>query len=141
MLSRWSWVVFVLIGGLGVTMGARMLFVPSMFTELMAGVGPALPDGLTHPDSLPFLSFMGFWTATALVGVNLLTVVVASTALRRRERWAAWAMLYWPLMFAAHLLVYEDTTMRAVQVGWIVLSLGAIAAALRGGPERAGAPA
>lgn len=137
MIGRWSWIVFVLIGGLGVAMSLQMLVSPEMFVELMAQVGPGMPEGLGATENADFLAFMGFWTATALIGVNSLTVIIAATALRRGERWAAWAMLYWPFMFASHLVAYDNPTMQAVQVGWIIVSLGAIAATLRRAPTPA----
>ncbi len=141
MWKKWSWTVFVLIGGMGVAMSLQMLFAPGAFGALMAKIGPPQPGALADPAAARVLAFMGRWVATSLLGLNAITVVVACTALRRRERWAAWAMLYWPAMFASHFLMYEHGPMRVVQVVWFVLSLAALAPVFAPGPVRAPATA
>lgn len=141
MWRKWSWLVFVLIGGIGVAMSIQTLIAPQTFVDMMADVGPAKAADFVRPDTAPFLDFLTRWMATSLIGVNGITVVVACTALRRRERWAAYAMLYWPAMFTSHFLMYETGPMTVVQIVWFVLSLAAIASVLLPSSSRVMAPA
>jgi hypothetical protein len=120
MLERHAWKLFVLIGALGLVMSIGMLVDPGIGISMLARVGPPLPSGAATD---PFTAFTVRWTATALVGANAITIAVAATALRRGERWAGVAMVYWPAMFVSHLVLYAWGPMSLVQVMWIALTV------------------
>jgi hypothetical protein len=44
--------------------------------------------------------------ATFGSGMGLVTIVVAATAYRRGERWAAWAFAYYVVFFSVHIVVF-----------------------------------
>lgn len=128
-MKKHGWILFVVIGALGVVMSIVATFNPAFMTGTFAEVGPPLPAGLDPND--PFVVFLVRWTATALVGVNAITIFIAATAFRAGARWAGVAFLYWPLMFLSHLLMYRVSPMSAVQGVWIVLSTAALVAHFR----------
>lgn len=125
MLHRLSWGLFAVIGALGTLMSVRLLFEPSALVGMLAAVAPGTA-ALATPHGAQLVPFLGRWTAVGLLGENAFTVVVALTALRRGERWAAWLMAYWPLMFLAHFLMYAPGPLRFVQIGWLCLSVPAL---------------
>jgi hypothetical protein len=136
MLATHSWKLFVVIGAIGTCASIAILVDPSIGLGMLAGGAPAPP-----PETLdPFLAFTLRWTATAMFGGNAITILLAATAFRRGERWAAIALAYWPLMFLSHLLMYRWGPMSFVQIAWLALSVPAIAAALAR-PAPAPAPA
>src|SRR5690242_5698720 len=51
-------------------------------------------------DDTPYLRALG----VALIGMGLFGVLIAAMAYRRRERWAWFALWYYPLFWTAHLL-------------------------------------
>lgn len=124
-MHRASWILFVVIATLGTLMGVRSLFDPRSLLAIfdMMGVSTAV---LAAPEHDALVDLMGRWVATALLGGNVLTIVIACTALRRGERWAAWSMLYWPLMFVSHFLMYPPGPMRTMQIAWTILSVAAL---------------
>jgi hypothetical protein len=128
MLHRFSWGMFVFIGGLGTLMSLRGLADPASFLALFDAMGPSTAP-LAAPEGAELARFLGRWIAIALLGGNVLTVGIAVTALRRGERWACWLMLYWPLMFATHFVMYEPGPMRTMQIAWLLVSASALAVA------------
>lgn len=130
MAHKLSWSLFVFIGAIGTLMGVRVLIEPAALLPLLQSAGPSTAP-LAGPEATALAAFLGRWVATALLGGNVLTVVVALTALRRQEPWAAWLMLYWPLMFASHFFMYAPGPMRVVQVVWFCASTAAILVLVR----------
>ena len=126
-MHRHSWILFVVIGGIGLVMSCVFWLNPAAALETLGNLGPAVSPSMLDD---PFLAFVIRWTATALMGANALTVFVASTAYRRGERWAGLALLYWPVMFASHLFMYRWGPMSFVQLGWLALTVPALAAHL-----------
>lgn len=125
MLQRHSHWLFVLIGGMGCVMSVAMLFDPTMGLRVLGGVGPEVPVDAAAD---AFLMFAFRWTATAMFGSNVLTVLIALTAFRRGERWAGVALWYWPAMFASHLVMYRWGPMSYVQILWLALTIPVLAA-------------
>lgn len=128
-MTKHGWILFVVIGALGVLMSISSSIDPSIMTSTFTRVGPPLPAGLDPND--PFIAFLVRWAATALIGVNAITIVIAATAFREGARWAGLAFLYWPLMFLSHLVMYRPGPMSVVQVVWIALSTAALVAHFR----------
>jgi hypothetical protein len=63
----------------------------------------------------------------ALVGMGLFGVLIAATAFRRRERWAWFALWYYPPFWAAHLLGNLPPGKDHIhQIVFIVLSLAGL---------------
>ena len=122
-MHKHSWILFVAIGSIGLVMSCLFWVNPSAALETLGKVGPPLPAALLED---PGLAFVIRWTVTALAGANALTVFIACTAFRRGERWAGVALLYWPLMFASHLLMYRWGPMSLVQVMWLALTVPAL---------------
>lgn len=125
MTHKLSCALFVLIGSLGTLMSTRMLFDPASFVPMLANMGGNTAP-LETPDAAPLVALLGRWVASVLIGENVFCIVIALTALRRREAWAAYLMIYWPLMFASHLLMYGPGPMRIVQIVWLCLSIPAV---------------
>jgi hypothetical protein len=83
---------------------------------LIVAVVPASSDP-------PYLRAIG----VALIGMGLFGVLITTVAYRRRERWAWFALWYYPLFWAAHLLGGLPPGREHVhQVLFIVLSLAGL---------------
>lgn len=83
---------------------------------LVVAVVPASGD-------TPYLRAIG----VASTGMGLFGVLIATMAYRRRERWAWWALWYYPLFWTAHLLGGLPPGKEHVhQVVFIVLSLAGL---------------
>lgn len=136
-MHKHSWLLFVVIGGIGLAMSCAFWVNPTAALETLAQVGPPVSPAMMED---PFLAFLVRWTVTALMGVNGLTVIIASTAFRRGERWAGFALLYWPLMFASHLWMYQWGPMSFVQLGWLALTVPTLAMHLLRSTPRATQP-
>jgi hypothetical protein len=111
-LSRFAFVVFVLIGAMGLVMATQSMVNPLSFFLVLnevAGVDVAAISA-RDPEAAVAFAFLGRWVGTALYGVDGITLLIAVTAYRRGDRWAWWAMWYWPLMFASHALLYRTGT-------------------------------
>lgn len=119
-MNRHSWILFVVIGAVGVAMSIGTMVDPNVLLGKLSELDPASPPGT------PATAFFARWTATALFGVNAMTVIIACTSYRSGERWAGVALLYWPLMFLSHLLMYRWGPMSFVQLGWLALSVPAL---------------
>ena len=139
MVRKWSWIAFVVIGAMGIVMSVRMAFFPEALVNMIAGVGPDAPASLMS-EGEGFVALMARWVATVLFGKNLLTVVIAATAFRRGERWAVYAMCYWPAMFLSHLMLYDSGPMSIAQIAFFALSCVAIGSHLLPRRARASAP-
>lgn len=124
-MHKHTWWLFLVIASVGTVMALASSLDPSVMLEMLEQVGPPLPAGVSRSD--PFLYFLVRWTTTALLGGNVLTLFIAANAYRRHERWAGFALLYWPLMFLSHLVMYRFGPMSFVQVAWLTLSTVALA--------------
>jgi hypothetical protein len=110
-LSRYGFVVFVLISVMGLLMAVRSLFDPlSFFTVFESAAGVDFAALARDPQTARGLEFVGRWIATALIGSDGITLILALTAFRRGDRWARLALWYWPLMFASHAILYVPGT-------------------------------
>ncbi len=137
-MHKHSWILFAVIGSIGVLMTCLLAFNPAAGVEMLEPVGPPVSVGFKTD---PFLLFTIRWAATALAGVNTLTVFIAATAFRRGEKWAGVALWYWPLMFASHLLMYRWGPMSLVQIMWLTLTIPTLVAHhFRGGSPRRALP-
>jgi uncharacterized membrane protein HdeD (DUF308 family) len=83
---------------------------------LIVTVVPASSDA-------PYLRAIG----VALIGMGLFGLLIATIAYRRRERWAWFALWYYPLFWAAHLLGGLPPGKDHIhQIVFIVLSLAGL---------------
>src|SRR5215216_2515562 len=83
---------------------------------LIATVVPA-------PSGPPYMRAIG----VASIGMGLFGLLITAMAYRRRERWAWFALWYYPLFWAAHLLGGLPPGREHVhQVAFIVLSLAGL---------------
>jgi uncharacterized membrane protein HdeD (DUF308 family) len=74
-------------------------------------------------EGVPYLRAIG----VALIGMGLFGVLITTMAYRRRERWAWWALWYYPLFWIAHLLGgLPPGKEHAHQIVFIVLSLAGL---------------
>ena len=124
-MNKYSWILFVVIGAVGLSMSIGTLFDPNVLLDALSRADPSPSSGP------PATAFFARWTATGLFGVNAITVIIACTSFRRGERWAGVALAYWPLMFLSHLLMYRWGPMSFVQLGWLALSVPALFAHFR----------
>lgn len=124
MVRRHGWKLFIVIALAGLIPGVLLLFAPHVAPSIYGTFGHEVPAAVTDSE---FFLLLSRWIGTVLVGGNLLTVFIASTALRRGERWAWWAMWYWPAMFASHLVMYEGSS-RISQAVWLTLSVAVLVA-------------
>ncbi len=136
MVRRHGWKLFIVIALAGLVPCVLLLFAPHVAPTVYGTFGHEVPAAVTDSE---FFLLLSRWVGTVLVGGNLLTVFIASTALRRGERWAWWAMWYWPAMFASHLVMYEGSS-RISQAVWLTLSV-AVLVALRPGRDAVAGPA
>lgn len=126
--DRFGWILFVVIGSLGLVMVSQFMFFQSSLPSIIGGAGHPIPSSITsNPEATAFFSFFAAWAGTALLGANLLTVFIAATAFRRGASWAWLAMWYWPVNFASHLLMYDEGMLRGVQIFWLVVTVTILA--------------
>jgi len=105
---KYSFLVFILIGLIGVSQAILMLVNPESGINLLAGFGYEIPDSLMNqPAGRDFTLFLVQWIGAVLFGGDFLTLCIAVTAWRRGERWAWFAFLYWPLLFITHFSLYR----------------------------------
>jgi hypothetical protein len=77
---------------------------------------------LPNPDAA-YLRAIG----AASIGMGLFGALITLTAFRRRERWAYWALWYYPLFWSAHLVGNLPPGKDHIhQVVFIALSLGGL---------------
>jgi hypothetical protein len=104
-----TWIALALIGGAILLFGLVVTAVPTA-------------------DDAPYLRAIG----VALIGMGLFGVLIAAIAYRRRERWAWFALGYYPLFWTAHLLGGLPPGKEHVhQVVFIALSLAALLLSVR----------
>lgn len=134
-MSRYAFVVFVLISVAGLAMAVQCFVDPLGFfaaTQAVSGVdfaALAARDAQAHEG----LMFLGRWIGTVLLGSDGITLVLAVTLFRRGDDWARRVLWYWPVMFALHALLYRPgTTLFYVQFVNLALSTAALVAARRG---------
>jgi hypothetical protein len=127
--ERYGWVVFVIIGIMGVVIALPVVIdpgrAPAVFEQMD---GMAMPASLaTDAVAMAYLAFVSRFAFTATLGVDLLTVLVAVFAFRHGARWAWFALCYWPALFLTNAITY-DAPARYVQVGMLVLTAATLAA-------------
>lgn len=124
MVCRHGWKLFMIIAITGLIPAVVLWFAPQSAPTIMSTFGHEVPEAVAES---AFFGFLSRWIATVLIGSNALTLFVAATALRRGERWAWYAMWYWPIMFASHLALYEGRG-RISQAVWVVASVAVLVA-------------
>jgi hypothetical protein len=107
-VPRASWIWFVVLGAITV-----LLSTLGQFTSSVSPLQEVRDDD--------------WLVATFGAGMGLLTIVIAATAYRRGERWAAWAFTYYLLFFAVHIAVFgtwiPDAVLLLLTVAALVLGL------------------
>lgn len=122
--EKYSGIVFILIAVTGLIPAIQMLLSPSSAQSFFAGFGHPIPESILADQSeSEFLTFVIRWIGTILIGGNVLTIFIASTAWREGEKWAWFAMCYWPLMFASHYFMYGEVFLKTAQLIWVALTL------------------
>ena len=133
-VGRFPVAIFVLIAVAGLAMSAQAMLDPIGFLGVLRDVAGADPAAVAarDPETARALVFLGRWIATALWGSDGITLLLALTAFRAGNRWAWWALCYWPVMFVAHAMLYAPgTTLWYVQFVNLALSVAALAVADR----------
>jgi hypothetical protein len=140
--ERAAWIYFALLSGTVLPLALLVYLDPSTGEQLWARFGHDLPAAVaTDPAATAYVEFISHWAATGTIGFDLFGLLIALTAFRRGERWAWLAFCYWPALFATHFVTY-DSGFRYLQLVWLALSIGALAATHRkvwtsGPPDRA----
>jgi len=124
-MQRFSWILFVVIGALGLLMTVAWMASPGAGLETLTAAA-GMQGASFDPEQTALVHFVIRWTATALLGANGLTILVATGPFRRGERWAGFALAYWPVLFVSHLAMYEAGPKSLVQVVLLVLTIGAL---------------
>ncbi len=105
---RYSFLVFLMIAGIGMSQAVQMMVAPESGYNLLAGFGYPLPEGLsTGPVGRDFTLFLIQWIGAILFGGDFLTACIALTAWRKGDKWAWFAFLYWPFLFLYHFSLYR----------------------------------
>lgn len=132
MHEKYAWIVFVIIGLMGLVLALPVWFDPSAGADVFEQL-----DGVTVPatiadsaEATAYVEFLYRFAFTATVGVDLLTVVVAVFAFRHAARWAWLAFCYWPALFLTNFLTYQESA-RYIQIVMLTLTVGALAASYR----------
>lgn len=123
---RYAWLLFVLVGVSGLIPGIQLLVAPLSGESYLRTFGHPVPEVVfASEEGVSFLAFFLQWTGIMVIGVDLLTVLIASTAFRRGEKWAWYAFWYWPFVFGAHFFMYAGG-FRNTQLVWLVLTVGGL---------------
>lgn len=106
--QKYSFIVFLLIAGIGMAQAIQMMIAPVAGRSLLAGFGYPIPDVLLNDRTgSEFYIFLIQWIGAVLFGGDFLTACIALTAWRKGDRWAWFAFLYWPFLFAYHFSLYR----------------------------------
>lgn len=128
---RYAWVVFVLVGLSGLIPGIQLSISPMSGLGFLEGFGYPIPGPLLDdPEAASFIAFLLRWTGLMVIGVDLMTVVIAATAFREGKQWAWLLFWYWPALFLAHFFMYEGP-FRYAQLLWVALTAGALVLTFR----------
>lgn len=129
--ERAAWIYFALVSGVVLPLAALSYVDPSSTTELWARFGHDVPASVAaDPAAVEYVEFIGHWATTGTIGFDLFGLLIALTAFRRGQRWAWLAFCYWPVLFATHFVTYTSS-FRYLQLVWVALSVGALAATYR----------
>ena len=127
--EKYSWLVFILVALTGLIPAIQLLISPMSGQTFFAGFGHPIPESiLSDANESAFVAFVMRWIGTVLLGGNALTIFIAAAAWQKGEKWAWFAMWYWPLMFATHYLMYGDGFLKNLQIFWVALTLGVLVA-------------
>jgi hypothetical protein len=123
-------VVFTLFGAMGVVASLSWSVDPSrqwkMTTEA-AGVSLMEVAGRT-PEAMKAMRFLSGFGASQMLGMNAFALALLWIPFRAGERWAWWALWFYPLMFAWHFVTYaKRVRMSYVQVVNFALASAALA--------------
>lgn len=130
--ERHAWIVFVIIGLMGLVIALPVLMDPGSGAEVFDQLdGVALPTAIdADPAALAYVEFVYRFAFGATFGLDLMTVLIAVFAFRHGARWAWAAFCYWPALFLSNLLTYEASA-RPVQVAMLAITVTALAATYR----------
>jgi hypothetical protein len=117
-VERYAWVVFVLLALVLLLIG---------LSGPQGPVGPGSPIhafGISDPSVLDIdLRFRG----TLVLGMVLFSLAVTLFAFRKGERWAWFALWYWPLFFLLHVAAFgtwlPDLPIAVLAAGSLLLSM------------------
>ena len=123
-------IIYSLITVLGSIMSAAFTFKPDFglkFSNSAAGVDlPAV--AARDKESNRALKFLLGFSASQILGVDGLSLLIVLIPFRHHETWAWCALLYWPIMFVWHYIHYDKKSpLSKVQIVWFVLSFSALA--------------
>lgn len=123
---KYAWVLFVLVGVSGLLPGLQLIIAPLSGEMYLRNFGYPVPEVIfTSETGLTFLAFLLQWTGIMVFGANCLTILIATTAFRRAQRWAWYVFWYWPFVFGAHFFMYTSG-FRNMQLIWLLLTVGAL---------------
>lgn len=106
--EKYSFIVFLLIAGIGMAQAVQMMVAPEAGRSLLASFGYPIPGALLNdPAGTEFYLFLIQWIGAVLFGGDFLTACIALTAWRRGDKWTWFAFLYWPFLFAFHFSLYR----------------------------------
>jgi hypothetical protein len=129
--ERAAWIYFALLSGTVLPLAFLVYLDPSTGEQLWARFGHELPASVAaDPRATAYVEFISHWASTGTIGFDLFGLLIATTAFRRAERWAWLAFCWWPVLFATHFVTYESG-FRYMQLVWLALSVGALAATYR----------
>jgi hypothetical protein len=130
--ERYAWIVFLLIGVMGVVIALRVVVNPSAGAGVFEQLdGIALPPAIAaSAEALAYVEFLYRFAFGATLGVDLMTILIAVFAFRHGRRWAWAAFCYWPLLFLTNLMTY-DAPARYVQLFMLVITTAALSVTYR----------
>lgn len=104
---KYSFIVFLFIAVIGIWQAVRMMVAPESGYALLEDFGYPVPYALSVDlAGTAFFLFLIKWIGAVLLGSDFLTACIALTAWRKGEKWAWFAFLYWPFLFAFHFSLY-----------------------------------
>jgi hypothetical protein len=130
--ERYAWIVFAIIGIMGLVIALPVLINPAAGAGVFAQLdGMTLPAAISaDPAARTYAEFVYRFAFGATFGLDLMTVLIAVFAFRRGARWAWIAFCYWPALFFTNLLTYEASA-RPVQLTMLAITIAALAATYR----------
>lgn len=117
-VEKYAWLVFVLL--------ALVLLVIGL-SGPQGPVGPGTPlnaFGIAHPTALDIEMRL---RGTVVLGMVIFSLAISLFAFRKGERWAWFALWYWPLFFLLHVAAFgtwvPDLPLALLAAGTLLLSM------------------
>ena len=122
--------LFTIMNIVGLIMFAAFTFNPGFalkFSSSPSGVDLSSLSAHDKDVEKALKYFVGF-SASQILGTNVLSLLIVWFPFRNGECWAWCAMLYFPVMFVWHYIHYDKKSPTIkVQIVWLVLSIAALA--------------